>query len=88
VDKNFEEFEKDYEYQSEEESIYRSFIQDSKTMPIPVTKCFTINSETSNNKKIVKDMIKRFNEKSKTYEYIIKFNIKIEKTNESTISLG
>lgn len=46
VDKNIEEFEKDYEYQSEEESIYRSFIHDSKQMPIPLTKTFTIQSET------------------------------------------
>mmetsp|Transcript_35935 Transcript_35935/g.55205 ORF Transcript_35935/g.55205 Transcript_35935/m.55205 type:complete len:228 (+) Transcript_35935:1531-2214(+) len=57
-------------------------------MPIPITKNFTIYTETSQNKKVVKDMIRRFTEKTSTFEFIVKFNIKVERTNESSISLG
>ena len=88
VDKNIEEFEKDYEYQSEEESIYRSFVHEPKQMPLQVTKNFSMKNETSQNKKIVRDTLKRFNEKTHTLEFIIKFQVKVERTNESTISQG
>jgi hypothetical protein len=64
ADKEIEEFEKDYEYKSDEESIYGSFIHDVKLMPIPVTRTFSINSESSKSAKIFKDMIKRFTEKT------------------------
>lgn len=33
-------------------------------------------------------MLKRFAEKTQTYEYMVKFNTNVEKTDESTISLA
>jgi len=44
-------------------------------MPLQIRKKFSINAETSNNKKIVKDMLKRFTEKTQTYEFMIKFEV-------------
>jgi hypothetical protein len=63
-EKRIEELERSFEYKSEEESIYKSFMHDSKLLPLSVTKKFTMNQESSLNKRIVKDMIKRFTEKS------------------------
>lgn len=88
-DKDIEVLEEDFEYKSDEQSIYRSFRDfDAKVIPIPVTKKFSINKESSENKKQVADMIKRFNEKTLTYELMIKFNMTVEKTDESTISMA
>lgn len=33
-------------------------------------------------------MLKRFREKTQTYEFMIKFNVNVEKTDESTISIN
>lgn len=86
-EKKIEDIERSFEYKSEEESIYKSFMHDAKALPLAVTKKFTLNSESKENKKIIKDMIKRFTEKTQTYEYMVKFNMTVEKTDESTISL-
>ena len=86
-DKKIEAIEKSFEYNTEEESIYKSFEHEPKNLPHSVTKKFTLNSESTGNKKIVRDMIKRFQEKTQTYEYMVKFNMTVEKTDESTISL-
>ena len=62
-------------------------MQDLKKLPPQVTKKFSTNYESSANKTLFKDMIKRFTEKTQTYEFMIKFNNDIEKTDESSISL-
>ena len=85
--KDIDMLEQEYEYKSDEESIYKSFEHDPKGLPIPVTKKFPLNSESSFNKKQVKDMLKRFCEKTQTYEYMVQFKMTVEKTDESTISL-
>ena len=85
-ERNVEEFEKDFEYRSDEESIYNSFAREVKTMPLRISKRFTLNTESGSNKKIVKDMIRRFTEKTQTYEFMIKFEVNIEKTDESSIT--
>jgi len=43
--------------------------------------------ESSANNKQVKAVIKRFNEYTQTYEFVMKFNNVIEKTDESSINL-
>ena len=53
-----------YEFQSDEESIFSSFSFNQKDMPITIKKKFAINSESNNNKKIFKDVLKRFTEKT------------------------
>ena len=62
--KEIEKIEKDFEYNTDEESIYKSFEHDPKGLPHAVTKKFTLNHESSSNKKQVKDMLKRFSEKT------------------------
>ena len=62
--KEIEKIEKDFEYNTDEESIYKSFEHDPKGLPHAVTKKFTLNHESNSNKKQVKDMLKRFSEKT------------------------
>jgi hypothetical protein len=86
-EKKIEDLERSFEYKTDEESIYKSFTHDPKELPLSVTKKFALNTESKENKKIIKDMLKRFSEKTQTYEYMVKFNMTVEKTDESTISL-
>lgn len=80
------EVEKDYEFDTDEESVYPQYEVDARRMPTPLVNKFHLNREPGANKTAVKDMIKRFHEKTQTYEFMIKFNITVEKTDESTIS--
>lgn len=59
-DRDIEKIENEFEYNSDEESVYKSFEHESKSMPHAVTKKFSLNSESTTNKKIVRDMLKRF----------------------------
>jgi hypothetical protein len=45
--KEIEKIEKDFEYNTDEESIYKSFEHDPKGLPHAVTKKFTLNNESS-----------------------------------------
>ena len=64
-DKDLEVLEEDFEYKSDEQSIYKSFREfDAKAIPKPITRPFSINKESKENKKIIQDMIKRFTEKT------------------------
>ena len=56
-------------------------------MPLTISKKFSLNSENASGKKLFKDVQKRFNEYTQTYEFIMKFNNNIEKTDESSINL-
>ena len=57
-------------------------------MPTPLVNKFYMNRESGQNKSFVKEMIKRFQNTTQTYEFMIKFNITVEKTDESTISVN
>jgi hypothetical protein len=63
-EKKIEDLERSFEYKTDEESIYKSFSHDPKALPLAVTKKFALNSESKENKKIIKDMLKRFTEKT------------------------
>lgn len=52
-----------------------------------LSKKFSTLKESKANKNAVRDMLKRFNEKTQTYEFILKFQNNIEKTDESSINL-
>lgn len=85
-DKLIEEMEKDFEYMSDEESIFNSFQHDLKKMPHQIKKKFAINADTSANRKMFKDVLRRFTEKSQTYEFMVHFSSLVEKTDESSIT--
>ena len=85
---NIDQLECRYHYDSDEESIYHSHEYDMKAMPMEVTKRFAINSESSQSKRLVYEMMRRFKDKTQTYEFITKFNVVCEKTDESTISMA
>jgi len=55
--------EKEFDYQSDEESIFGSFHMDhNQKLPLIITKKFALAHESSANKNQVKAVIKRFNE--------------------------
>lgn len=84
--KAIEEMEKDFEYKSDEESVFNSFQHDLKKMPHQIRKRFALNTESSANRKIFKDVLRRFTEKSQTYEFMVHFSSLVEKTDESSIT--
>lgn len=55
-------------------------------MPLTIKKKFALNSETANNRKIFKDVLRRFTEKTQTFEIMVHFNSTVEKTDESSIT--
>jgi len=83
-----EDVEKDFEFDSDEESVYPQFEIEPRRMPTPLNNKFYTSRELGTNKTAVKEMLKRFREKTQTYEFMIKFNITVEKTDESTISVN
>lgn len=86
--KPLDEVEKDFEFDTDEESIYPSYEFEPRRMPQPLDGKFYINRDSGSNKTAVKEMLKRFREKTQTYEFMIKFNVTVEKTDESTISIN
>ena len=63
-EKLIEEIEHDFDYKSDEESVYESFSHESKNMPPHISQKFSIYSESSESQRLVKDMIKRFRERT------------------------
>jgi len=57
-------------------------------MPAHIRKHFTINSESRASKGVFNNMLKRFSNKTQTFEFLIKFNNNVEKTDESSITLA
>ena len=57
-------------------------------MPPQISKKFSIFAESGHSSRLVSDMIRRFRERTQTCELIVKFNITVEKTDESTISMA
>ena len=84
-EKKIESLEVDFEYKTDEESLFNSFENDVKRIPMEIIKRFTLN-ESSSSKKIVRDVLRRFVEKSQTFEFMIEFNSTVEKTDESSIT--
>lgn len=83
-----EEVEKEFQFDSDEESVYPQYEFDNRRIPTPLVNKFYTNRESGASKTIIKEMLKRFREKTQTYEFMIKFNITVEKTDESTISVN
>lgn len=63
-EKQIEELEKGFEYKSDEESVFNSFQHDVKKMPHQIKKKFALNAETGASKKLFKDVLRRFTEKT------------------------
>ena len=80
------EVEKEYEFDTDEESVYPPYEAERGRMPTPLVNKFNVKRDPGTNKAAVKEMIKRFQDRTQTYEFMIKFNITVEKTDESTIS--
>ena len=59
----------------------------NQKLPLYITKKFSFATESGANKNQVKAVIKRFTEYTQTYEFVMKFNTNIDKTDESSINL-
>ena len=55
-------------------------------MPHQIKKKFVLNNESSTSKKLFKDVLKRFTEKTQTFELMVQFQSTVEKTDESSIT--
>ena len=88
-EKKIENLNIDYEYRSEEDSIFQEEVKEEKRELYPLAnqmKTIRTMFESSENKKYVRDMVSRFSEKSQSYEMILKFKNILEKTDESSIT--
>lgn len=88
-EKKIENLNIDYEYKSEEDSIFQEEVKDEKRELYPLaSQLKTIRTlfESGENKKFFRDMVSRFSEKSQSYEMILKFKNILEKTDESSIT--
>lgn len=70
-DRQIDEIERNFEYNSDEESVFNSFQHDVKKMPHQIKKKFALNYETGANRKMFKDVIRRFTEKTQTFELMV-----------------
>lgn len=82
---SIEQIEQKYQYGTDEESIYEEFEHDSKSMPHPVKKSFSLKAESKEARNQSQKMMTRFSEKTQTYEFIVMFQQTVEKTDESVI---
>lgn len=83
-----EKVEQDYQFDSDEESIYEQYDFDEREMAKEIRSRFNIFAESSVSSNAVSNMVRRFKEKSQSYEFIVRFGVTVEKTDESTISMA
>jgi len=81
---NESELEIEFGYCTEEESVFQSFNQDVERNLPRLKKHYSLKNENKHTTHMVKDMIKRFTEKSNTYEFLVKFKVEMENSNENS----
>lgn len=62
--KDLQDVEKAYEFDTDEESVYPQYEVEPRRMPAPLVNKFHVNREAGQTKTAVKDMIKRFQERT------------------------
>lgn len=86
--KNIHEIEVEFNYGTDEDSVYASHEYELYRMPPEITHKFVLGSDSSFGARKVQDMLRRFKKDTQSYEFIVKFNCTVEKTDESTISMA
>ena len=79
--------ENEFGYATDEDSVFQEFYQKDDEREIKrMGKKVGHNSDISATKKQVRQLLKRFTEQSKTYEFLVKFEVKVEVTQNSSVA--
>ena len=71
--------ENEFGYLTDEDSVFHSFEQPEEAKPFPRPgKRMNLNKENRENSKEIKSVLKRYTEKSKTYEFLVKFEVRCD----------
>lgn len=68
----------EFGYCSEEESIFQSFSQDMERVLPKVKRTYSLKEDTKPSRLAVKDMLKRYTESTRTFEFMIKFKVEMD----------
>ena len=80
--------ENEFGYATDEDSVFAEFVQkENEDHVIPrLARKVGHNSDISQTKKQVKSLIKRYTERSKTYEFLVKFQVVVDPTDNSSVA--
>lgn len=79
--------ENEFGYATDEDSVFAEFfVKDEDKIITRLGKKVGHNSDIGSVKKQVKQLIKRYTERSKTYEFLVKFKVIVDPTNNSSIA--
>ncbi|CDW73956.1 UNKNOWN [Stylonychia lemnae] len=78
------ELEIEFGYCTEEESIFQSFSHEMERALPKIKKTFTMKKDQKSVKVQFKDMIKRFTDKTRTFEFMVKFKVEMENNQDSS----
>lgn len=79
--------ENEYGYATDEDSVFAEFFQKDEDKVIKrLGKKVGQNSDLGSVKKQVKQIIKRYTEQSKTYEFLVKFKVNVDATDNSSVA--
>ena len=67
---------------SDEESIFNSFVQEIEKLPPQISKVLSIRKENKQVGNQVKDALRRYTEKTQSYEYMVNFDLLYEGSEE------
>ena len=79
--------ENEFGYATDEDSVFQEFFQKDDDREIRrLGKKVSHSSDIGATKKQVKQLIKRYTEQTKTYEFLVKFNVQVEPTDNSSVA--
>ena len=80
--------ENEFGYATDEDSVFAEFVQKENEDHIirRLARKVGHNSDISQTKKQVKSLIKRYTERSKTYEFMVKFQVVVDPTDNSSVA--
>jgi hypothetical protein len=75
----------EFGYCSEEESIFQSFSQDMERVLPKVSKKYSLKEDPKGTRGQIKDVLKRYTDQTRTFEFMIKFKIEMDSEDSSSI---
>lgn len=75
----------EFGYCSEEESIFQSFSQEIERVLPKINKTFSLKEDPKGTRGHVKDVLRRYTDHTRTFEFMIKFKIEMDSDDSSSI---
>ena len=75
----------EFGYCSEDESIFQSFSQDIERVLPKINKTFTLKEDPKGYRSHIKDVLRRYTDQTRTFEFMIKFKIEMDSEDSSSI---